>query len=314
MRTTVRIHHQQVDGVASYVEYSEAHIRQPSGLRWCTVTHGPEARPAAAPPGAAHPREVAPDFPREWVEFTDPARADHLVRADMTWLLSRWTCVFGTPACRGIVAGRPDDGCCTHGAFLSDADDRARLDAAVAELTPDDWQLRADGLGADGYLEDDELDDEPALRTRRVEGACIFLNRPGFAGGTGCALHRMALRTGRLPMSVKPDVCWQLPLRRTQEWTERADGEDVLVTTIGEYDRRGWGPGGADLHWYCTGDPAAHVGARPVWESYAPELTELLGEPAYARLAALCARRGELGLVAVHPATAAAGDDRVARP
>jgi hypothetical protein len=43
-----------------------------------------------------------------------------------------------------------------------------------------------------------------------------------------------------------------------------------------------------------------------VWESYAPELTELIGEAAYGELAALCRRRAGLGLIAVHPATAAA--------
>ena len=61
-----------------------------------------------------------------------------------------------------------------------------------------------------------------------------------------------------------------------------------------------------DLHWYCTGDPAAHVGAKPVYQSYAAELTELLGEKAYAELAAMCKRRSGLGLIAVHPATRAA--------
>ncbi|MCB0946236.1 MAG: hypothetical protein KDB49_15225, partial [Mycobacterium sp.] len=58
--------------------------------------------------------------------------------------------------------------------------------------------------------------------------------------------------------------------------------------------------------WYCTGDPAAHVGAKQVWQSYAPELTEVLGEKAYAELAAMCKRRSGFPLVAVHPATAAA--------
>ena len=61
---------------------------------------------------------------------------------------------------------------------------------------------------------------------------------------------------------MKPDVCWQLPIRRTQEWVTRPDGTEILKTTITEYDRRGWGEGGADLHWYCTGDPDAHVGAE----------------------------------------------------
>jgi hypothetical protein len=105
------------------------------------------------------------------------------------------------------------------------------------------------------------------------------------------------------PWTMKPEVCWQLPVRRSQEWVTRSDGVEILKTTITEYDRRGWGSGGADLHWYCTGDPATHTGARPVYESYAPELTELIGANAYAELAALCRRRGQLGLIAVHPAT-----------
>jgi len=251
--------------------------------------------------------EVQPGFAREWIEFTDPLDPAHVIRADLTWLLSRWTCVFGTPACQGTVAGRPDDGCCSHGAYLSDDDDRARLDATVVELTDEDWQLRGEGLGPDGYLESDELDGgEPSLRTRRVAQACVFLNRPGFAGGIGCALHRMALRTGRPPMEVKPDVCWQLPIRRTHDWVTLPDGEQQLQTTIGEYDRRGWGAGGADLHWWCTSSPDAHIGQEAVWVTYLAELTELLGPHAYDALAALCRRRAGLGLIAVHPATAAA--------
>ncbi|NKY27140.1 hypothetical protein HGB38_13035 [Nocardia gamkensis] len=253
--------------------------------------------------------EVDPDFPREWIEFVDPANDEHLIVADLTWLLSRWTCVFGTPACQGILSDRPDDGCCSHGAFLSDEDDRKRLSRAVKMLTPQDWQLRCEATNAQGkitrggYLELDELDDEPALRTRRFEGACIFLNRPGFAGGVGCALHTMALRRGIEPLEVKPDVCWQLPIRRTQDWVDRPDGVQILRTVITEYDRRGWGPGGEDLDWYCSGSPDAHVGSKPVWQSYGPELTELIGAPAYAELARHCKRREGLGLIAIHPAT-----------
>jgi hypothetical protein len=43
-----------------------------------------------------------------------------------------------------------------------------------------------------------------------------------------------------------------------------------------------------------------------VWESYAAELTELLGTEAYAELASLCKRRSGFPLIAVHPATRAA--------
>ncbi|MBW0275569.1 hypothetical protein ATM97_29655 [Nocardia sp. MH4] len=252
--------------------------------------------------------EVELDFPREWIEFTDPANDEHQIVADLTWLLSRWSCVFGTPACQGIIADRPDDGCCSHGAFLADKDDRKRLAGAVKMLTPEDWQLMGEAtengkVVKKGYLELDELEDEPALRTRRFDGACIFLNRPGFAAGPGCALHIMAVRKGIEPLEVKPDVCWQLPIRRTQDWVERPDGEQILRTVVTEYDRRGWGPGGLDLDWYCTGSPDAHVGAKPVWQSYGPELRELLGAPAYEELAKLCRRREGLGLIAVHPAT-----------
>ncbi|MEH3157270.1 MAG: hypothetical protein PGN29_18930 [Gordonia paraffinivorans] len=260
---------------------------------------------------AAPTPEVPLDFPREWVEFFDPADPEHLVSADLTWLLSHWTCVFGTPACHGIIEGRPDDGCCNHGAYLSDKDDRKRLAHGMSMLTAEDWQFHSKGSGRDplgkrGYLEEGELDDEPALKTRVHKGACIFLNRPGFAGGVGCALHAMALRRGLEPLTVKPDVCWQLPVRREQDWVDRPDGTQILKTTITEYDRRGWGEGGHDLAWYCSGSPDAHVGADPVWKSYAPELTELIGEAAYGELARICRRRAGLGIVAVHPATAAA--------
>jgi hypothetical protein len=255
------------------------------------------------------PPEVGLDFAREWVEFADPADPGHVVRADLTWLTSAWTCIFGR-GCAGVVPGRPDDGCCSHGAFFADEDDLARVTAAVAGLTDEDWQLAP--VGRHDWTEDDGADDEPdgeeqdavrSLRTRVVDGACVFLNRPGFPGGSGCALHRMALRTGVHPLTTKPDVCWQLPVRRAQENVARPDGTHVLVTTIGEFDRRGWGAGGHDLHWWCTGSPAAHVAPEPLVETYAAELIELLGEPAYVELRRLTELRLDQGLVAPHPAS-----------
>jgi hypothetical protein len=248
--------------------------------------------------------EVPLDFSREWVEFADPADPEHVVRADLTWLTSAWTCIFGR-GCAGVVEGRPDDGCCSHGAFFTDEDDLARVTAAVADLDASDWQLADVGRGA--WTEEDADDDAEAgvrsLRTRVVDGACVFLNRPGFPGGTGCALHRMALRTGLHPMTTKPDVCWQLPVRREQEHVDRPDGTRVLLTTVGEFDRRGWGPGGHDLHWWCTGSPAAHVSPEPLVLTYADELIGLLGAAAYAELRRLAQRRLDQGLVAPHPAS-----------
>jgi hypothetical protein len=256
------------------------------------------------------PSEVGLDFPREWIEFADPADPQHLVRADLTWLTSAWTCVFGR-GCVGVVEGRAEDGCCNHGAFFTDEDDLARVEASVAELTPLDWQRHPGRpVGRDEWTEPDTLTEPPpgqvaeqALRTRVADGACVFLNRPGHPGGAGCALHAMALRQGRHPLETKPDVCWQLPIRREQEWVDRPDDTRVLVSTIGEFDRRGWGPGGHDLHWWCTGAPIAHVSPQPLVETYGPELTALLGPAAYAELRRLTEARLDAGLVAPHPAS-----------
>ena len=263
--------------------------------------------------------EVDLDFPREWIEFADPANSEHVIAADLTWLLSRWTCVFGTPACQGIIEGRPDDGCCSHGAFFSDDEDRAKLDRSVQMLTPADWQFMSKGLGKKGYVETDELEDEPALRTRRHQGACIFLNRPGFPAGAGCSLHQHAMLTGVEPHTVKPDVCWQLPIRRTYRTVELPDESSYLEVSIGEYDRRGWGPGGHELDWYCSGSPDAHVAADPVYLTEGPGLIELMGRAGYdvlvqhceAHLALVDAARARPGgrrllPLLVHPATLAA--------
>ena len=255
--------------------------------------------------------EVGLDFPREWVEFVDPTDSSHRVRADLTWLCSRWTCIFGR-GCRGTVKGRSDDGCCSHGAFFSDTKDEKRVRMAAEQLTAADWQLRPRAVRRDGSLniaeKDDVGEDTNRRRTRLVAGACVFLNRPGFEGGAGCALHAMALRTGVHPLTAKPEVCWQLPVRREQKWETLPDETRVLVSIVSEFDRRGWGEGGHDLYWYCTSSPDAHIGAQPLYRSYADELTQLLGEQAYAELARLCERRLELGLVAVHPATAQASN------
>lgn len=253
--------------------------------------------------------EVGLDFPREWVEFTDPADGSHLIRADFTWLCSRWTCIFGR-GCQGVIEGRAEDGCCSHGAFFSDKDDEKRVRQFATELTEDDWQFKAVATKKSGKLDvvekDSVADDPDRRRTRTHDGACIFLNRPGFAGGIGCSLHGLALRTGRHPLETKPEVCWQLPVRRAQDWVDRPDGTRILVSTVGEFDRRGWGEGGHDLHWYCTSSPDAHVGAEALYLSYGPELIALIGQPAYDELARLCAARLAIGLVAEHPATTAA--------
>ncbi|RKN43215.1 hypothetical protein D7294_10300 [Streptomyces hoynatensis] len=307
-----------------------------------TRTRGSFTEPLDGARRRAAGEEVALNHPRAWVEFPDPADPEQVFRCDLTWLTSRWECVFGR-GCQGIHAGRATDGCCSLGAHFSDEEDERRVAEHAARLTPETWQFHAEaqeggwveveepeaedgedaeegeeiegGEGAEGA---EEAEGEAAeaggdRRTRRIQGACIFLNRPGFATGAGCALHTLALREGREPLETKPDVCWQLPVRRTYEWVEQPDGEQLLYVSIGEYDRRGWGPGGHDLHWWCTGAPAAHGAGEPLYVSYRAELTELMGKEGYDRLAELCAARlaaqtglppgaRPLPLLAPHPA------------
>jgi hypothetical protein len=195
----------------------------------------------------------------------------------------------------------------------------------AAELGPDEWQYR-DVAYRKGLLRKENWTEpeDGATKTKVVDGACIFLNRRGFPGGMGCALHQHAVLQGLPPTSLKPEVCWQLPIRRSYRTVELADKSSYLEVTITEYDRRGWGPGGHDLDWYCSGNPEAHVGREPVYRSSKVELVELMGVSAYEELVLRCeahlravtaARRignRKLLPLLVHPATLSAQDVRSA--
>ncbi|MFI0431934.1 MAG: hypothetical protein ACH36H_02185 [Candidatus Nanopelagicales bacterium] len=238
--------------------------------------------------------EVDLGFPRSWLEFADPEEPGRLFRCDTTWLLSRWTCIFGR-GCPGIYANAPDAGCCTLGAHFADDEDRARVKRWAAELSAELWQNYSAGQRK-GIV---SKDDDGARQTRRFQGACIFLNAPDFPAGGGCALHLLADERGLAPQEVKPDVCWQLPVRRDYDERTWADGTTSQVVVITEYDRRGWGPGGHDLDWYCSGATEAHVADVPVYVSEAETLRHLMGTAGYDRLVDLLEVSGD-GLP--HPA------------
>jgi hypothetical protein len=249
--------------------------------------------------------EVDLVFPRAWIEFADPADPEQVFRCDLTWLTSQWSCIFGT-GCAGIYADAPDAGCCTLGAHFSDEDDENRVAEWVEVLDDSVWEKRSLALGPRGRTVREgwvDTDDEGERKTRVVEGACIFANSPDFAGGYGCALHHLAVREDVHFVETKPDVCWQLPLRRTFRDVERPDGTTYTEVSIGEYDRRGWGPGGHDLDWYCTGNTEAHHGVEPLYLANATELITLMGQPAYDVLASGCeAHLRSRSVLALHPA------------
>jgi hypothetical protein len=146
--------------------------------------------------------------------------------------------------------------------------------------------------------------------TRRVDGACVFLNRPGFAGGAGCALHILAMRTGASITQTKPEVCWQLPLRRLDD----VDPYGHVTSTIREWKRRDWGSGGAEFHWWCTEATDAFIDKKMVWQTMADELTAIVGEEVYEELAAYMKARGRRAKAAGLVPGGATGSGSSAKP
>ncbi len=196
-------------------------------------------------------------------------------RFDRAFLTSNWTCIWGR-GCLGILdepAEHLQQGCCSVGAELTDVDEAMNIDALGATLAPDLFQHHA-AAHAGGVF------NEERTNTRVVDGACIFLNRPGFAGGAGCALHLAALHDGESPLDWKPSVCWQLPIK--VDWAPTADGRETA--TVRGWSRADWGDEGETMAWCCTEGDRAYVGDSPVVESLAEELSALTGEPVYVEI------------------------------
>jgi hypothetical protein len=226
---------------------------------------------------------VAKGPTREWVSFDDPVEDGRIWQIDVTFLLSSWDCIFGA-GCQGVLtAAAPElvQGCCSYGAHFSDKADRRRTEKLAEELPDELWQYANVGRRKGVAVRIGKHEGEPDWRTRLVDGACIFLNRPGWKSGPGCALHQWGMQTGTHHSELKPEVCWQLPLRRLDE--VQADGS--VISKLTEFGREGWGEGGEEFHWWCTEAPEAFVGRDPVYRAMRDELIELVGKRVYARVA-----------------------------
>jgi hypothetical protein len=166
------------------------------------------------------------------------------------------------------------------GAVLDGEEEAMTISALAAMLSPEHFQHHAEAAAGGVFS------DETRTATRIVHGACIFLNRPGFAGGAGCALHVEAVAVGESPMDWKPSVCWQLPIK--VDWApdaERGDGHEVA--TVRRWSRDDWGDEGETMAWWCTEDEddgLAFTGDRPVVESLADELAGIVGTEVYVEL------------------------------
>ncbi len=244
----------------------------------------------------------------EWLSFEDPHEERTWV-FDVTFLTSGWRCIYGC-GCQGVLsepAAELAQGCCSYGAHFVDDDDVAQVQAAAARLTAAQWQFKRRARG--GFL---AVDGEGTRTTKLVDDACIFLNRPGFAAGAGCALHVGALQAGERPLDWKPDVCWQLPLRLQ----EHVDDYGHVTSTLREWKRRDWGAGGLEFAWWCTEAPEAFAAAaahRPVWVALRDEIVELVGAEIYELMAAELRRRARRTLLP-HPALRRAPQPQPAAP
>jgi len=223
--------------------------------------------------------EPEPEADLEVIDATDV-----VWRFDRSFLTSNWTCIWGR-GCQGILPERAEhlvQGCCSFGAEV-DEDEAPTIAALAAFLTPEQFQHHA--AAATGGI----FDDETRSWTRLVDGACIFLNRPDFEGGPGCALHRAAIDDGDSPVDWKPSVCWQLPIR--VDWELQDTG--VEIATVRKWSRDDWGVDGPPMAWVCTEEPETDVGDRPVFESLANELTAIVGTEVYVELRRRLSNRAE---------------------
>jgi hypothetical protein len=228
-----------------------------------------------------HPESAPATRTRTWVSFLDDDGDEWMF--DLTFLTSSWTCIFGRgcPGVRDEPAPELEHGCCSHGAHFSDDDDLARVAQAASRLTDDSWQHRREAQRRGGPFKEHA----GSTVSRTIDGACIFLNRPGFGAGSGCALHSAALQAGERPLDWKPEVCWQLPLRLTFH----TDENERTVHSLRAWDREDWGVGGEEFHWWCTEastGPSAFVADRPVYREMRDEIVAMIGEQRYQQLVA----------------------------
>ena len=208
-------------------------------------------------------------------DFEEIEEGHTVWRFERSFFTSNWTCIWGN-GCHGIDAVKAAElgrGCCSVGAELDGVDEAMTLAATVAALSPAHFQHHAEAAAGGVFS------DERKTNTRVVDGACIFLNRPDFEGGAGCALHIAAVLADESPLDWKPSVCWQLPVR--VDWEMRPD--DVEVATVRRWSRDDWGDDGEEMAWCCTervadgGTDEAYIGNRPVIDSLADEIEGIVG-------------------------------------
>ncbi len=218
----------------------------------------------------------------QWISVTDDAGESWMF--DATFLTSGFACIYGD-GCKSIAEVADETtgvGCCVHGAHFVDEDDMEETAGYVEFLSRETWQFFDIAAEKGGPFKKKS----GSWKTRKHKGACIFLNRPDFAGGAGCALHSTAVAFGQKPMDWKPDVCWQVPLRLEIHTDD--NGHDTML--VKAWDRRDWGDGGLQFDWWCIESDEAYEHSVPLYKSSEDELRTLVGDKVYERFVEMIGR------------------------
>jgi len=209
--------------------------------------------------------------PREWFEVLDKESGVSWC-FDMTFLLSRYNCIFGR-GCQGGFGSKPE-GCCGDGAYLSSDKDMANVREKAQRLTSADQDR----------VPLKRVHDPKAIvtkggqhKTRKLDGSCVFATTTG-----ACSLHAAALRLGERPIDWKPEICWTIPLKIDED----AEG-DVWVTVWDRNDHSGWNTSkdsdgkavdGNEGYW-CADDPNAYASDNQIAADFFGEELERLVPP-----------------------------------
>ena len=153
-------------------------------------------------------------------------------------------------------------GCCSYGAHFSNRKDRDHVVRAAKELSDDEWQFAKAGRKKGIYAQVREGRGRQASSGARASSTTRASSStarvPGRRRAARCTSTPCA--RGRHHSELKPEVCWQLPLRRVDE--EQEDGT-VVSTLIGVRPRRlGRGRRGLRV--------VVHRGARGVHRAASP--------------------------------------------
>ena len=237
--------------------------------------------------GVSAPHKHVPADAHEWVSFDDPDE-ERTWLFDVTFLVSAWTCIFGQ-GCQGVLTGPAPElvqGCCSYGAHFTGKKDAGKVERAADDSRPTSGSSTSRASkGVVKKLADGDLG------TRLVDGACIFLNRPGFPAGPGAPCTRRRRPRDGATSSSSPRCAG----------SSRCGGRTRRRPTAGSprWSASGTAGTGARAARSSTGGaprtPTAFVGHEPVYVSMRTELETMAGKKVYKRLAAYLDERTRPG-------------------